>query len=60
MKKNKKLVFILFIFLFFVSYSFAQEREVPPVKFMKISDRLYEITGGAGANSGVYIGDLYS
>ena len=57
MKKSIKLLFVLFILLFFVSHSFTQEREIPPIKFMKISDRLYEILGGRGANSGVYIGD---
>jgi cyclase len=35
----------------------AQEREIESIQFNAISDRLYEITGGRGARSGVYIGD---
>jgi len=49
---KKRCIFILFFLLLFVSYSFAQ-----PVKLKKISDRLYEILGGRGANGGAYIGD---
>ncbi len=37
--------------------SFGQRREAQPVEFKKISERLYEITGGRGANGGAYIGD---
>ena len=57
MKKQIKLICILFFLLLLVSYSFSQQREVPPVKLEKISDRLYEILGGRGANGGAYIGD---
>jgi len=57
MKKRSKLIFIPLFLLLFVSYSFAQQNEVQPVKFKKISDRLYEILGGRGANGGAYIGD---
>ena len=35
----------------------AQEREVRPVEFVKIADNLYQISGGRGANGGLYIGD---
>ncbi|MFC1562730.1 MBL fold metallo-hydrolase [candidate division KSB1 bacterium] len=57
MKKITKLIFISFFFLLCVSYSFAQQRKAQPVEFKKISDRLYEILGGQGANGGAYIGD---
>jgi len=35
----------------------AQRRETAPVSFVKITDSLYQISGGRGANGGVYIGD---
>jgi cyclase len=47
---------ICFFALLFLSV-FGQESEVPPVEFKKLSDRLYLITGGLGANSGAFIGD---
>ena len=55
MRKKCNLTLILF-FLLFTSYSFTQQRETPPIRFEKISARLYEITGGQGARGGVYIG----
>ena len=56
MKKNVKLVFILFLFLL-VSNSFGQRREAEPVEFKRISERLFEILGGRGAQGGAYVGD---
>lgn len=56
MRKKCNLTLILF-FLLLTSYSFAQQRETPPIRFEKISARLYEITGGQGARGGVYIGN---
>lgn len=47
---------IILIFFSFTSLS-AQERDEEPVTFNKISDNLYEITGGRGARSGAYIGE---
>ena len=38
------------------SISFGQQRTSQPVEFQKISDRLFQITGGRGANGGAYIG----
>ena len=49
---KKRYIFTLFFLLLFVSYSFAQD-----VNLRKISDMLYEILGGRGANGGAYIGD---
>jgi len=57
MKKKSKLIFIPFFLILIVSFSFSQQRETPPVELKKISDRLYEILGGRGANGGAYIGD---
>lgn len=45
------------LLLLFLSYSFAQQREVQPVQFKKLSERIYEVVGGQGARGGVYIGD---
>lgn len=49
------LVVCLFPLLF--SIAFGQESEDPSVEFKKLSDRLYLIAGGSGANSGAFIGD---
>jgi glyoxylase-like metal-dependent hydrolase (beta-lactamase superfamily II) len=58
MIKKGKFLYILFIsILFFWSQSFSQQRETPPVTLEKISDSLFQILGGQGANGGVYIGD---
>ncbi|MFC1724728.1 MBL fold metallo-hydrolase [candidate division KSB1 bacterium] len=54
--KIKFVCFAVFIFFLFLN-SFAQQRTVEPVKFNRISDNLYGITGGRGANGGAYIGD---
>jgi len=35
----------------------AQERETPPIEIKKLSDRLFQILGGRGANAGFYVGD---
>jgi cyclase len=39
------------------SGALSQQRETQPVEFRRISDRLFEITGGQGAQGGAYIGD---
>ena len=57
MNKNIKLIVISAFLLLLVSNSFGQGRGAEPVQFKKISDRLFEITGGRGANGGAYIGD---
>ena len=56
-KKGKILLTLFFSFLLLWSQSFSQQRETPPVKLEKISDNLFQILGGRGANGGVYIGD---
>ncbi len=56
--RKKQIVFILsMLTIFFVSTTFCQQRETKPVELKKISDNLYEILGGSGANGGVYIGE---
>ena len=57
MKQKGKFILILFCSLFIVSASsLSQQRETPPVRLEKISDGLYQILGGRGANGGVYVG----
>ncbi|MBN2181568.1 MAG: MBL fold metallo-hydrolase [Sedimentisphaerales bacterium] len=56
MKKNITPLFIL-VFISCASLSFSQQRTSQPVDFQKISERLFQITGGRGANGGAYIGD---
>ena len=56
-KKGKILIFLFFSFLLLWSQSFAQQQETPPVTLDKIAENLYQISGGRGANGGVYIGD---
>ena len=57
--KQKGILIIILVFslLFVSSTSFTQQREVTPVKLDKLTDRLYQILGGSGANGGLYIGD---
>ncbi len=58
MRQKSKLILILIFSCLIVSTSyFAQQKETPPVKLDKISDRLFQILGGRGANGGVYIGE---
>jgi glyoxylase-like metal-dependent hydrolase (beta-lactamase superfamily II) len=56
-KKGKFLSYLLLPLLLFSVQSYGQQRETPPVKLEKISENLYQILGGRGANGGVYIGD---
>ncbi|MFC1782432.1 MBL fold metallo-hydrolase [Planctomycetota bacterium] len=57
MKKKINLILLTAFLGFFVLASWAQRRSAVPVEFKKISERLYEIAGGSGANGGFYIGD---
>ena len=56
-KRGKILLILFFSFLLLSSHSTGQQQETPPVTLEKISDNLYQILGGRGANGGVYIGD---
>lgn len=44
------------LFLFILSVLYAQQQERKPVTLKKISESLYEIIDGRGANGGLYIG----
>jgi cyclase len=57
MKNTIKIIFMLAFAFLFVSNAFGQRRAEQPVEFRKISDRLFEIIGGSGAQGGAYIGD---
>ena len=57
MKKKLQSIIFPFSLVLFISFSFAQQQDIPPVKLNMISERLYEIQGGRGASGGVYIGD---
>lgn len=54
--KKRGIIFTV-LFTFLIYPTFTQQRETPPVEFKKISDNLFEIHGGRGANGGFYIGD---
>jgi cyclase len=56
-RKIKPILILIFSCLIVSASSFTQQRETPPVKLDKLSDRLFQILGGRGANGGVYIGD---
>jgi len=55
-QKGKFILILFFSFLFVSSSLLTQQRETPPVKLDKLSDRLFQILGGRGANGGVYVG----
>jgi cyclase len=54
---KKKIELVLMLVLLLASNSIGQQRTQQPVEFRKISDRLFEIVGGRGAQGGAYIGD---
>lgn len=57
MKNIIRIIFMLALTFLFVSNALGQRRAERPVEFKKISDRLFEIIGGRGAQGGAYIGD---
>lgn len=58
MIKMEKFLAILFLSVLLLwAQPFGQQRETPPVRLDKISDSLFQILGGRGANGGFYIGD---
>lgn len=56
MRTQRITVTILLSLLFAVLLN-AQERETTPVSLEKISESVYQLTGGSGANGGFIIGD---
>ena len=57
MKKKLILTMVLLILLVFLPEIFAQEKEVPPIQLKQVSENLYLLKGGRGANGGVYVAD---
>ena len=55
--KKTTLILTLFFLVLFIQLSRAQQQEAKPVELKQISERLYEILGGRGAQGGMYIGD---
>lgn len=58
MKKKINILFFTFSILFSGLLVSAQQQEVKPVRLSLISDGLYELLDGRGANGGVFIGDI--
>jgi len=54
---KKMIELILMLSLLPASNSIGRQRAQQPVKLKEISDRLFEIVGGRGAQGGAYIGD---
>jgi len=54
---KKKIELVLMLVLLLASNSIGQRRTQQPLEFKKISDRLFVIVGGRGAQGGAYIGD---
>ena len=57
MKKKLSLFLSLIFLVLLIPLSKAQQRETKPIEFKQISENLYEILGGSGAQGGMYIGD---
>jgi cyclase len=53
--KTFKETIIAFLLLFTVAALHAQQGETEPVSLQKITDRIYQINGGSGANGGVIL-----
>ncbi len=57
MKNNGKISLVIFNILVSVMFASAQQQEVKPIRLSLISNGLYELLDGRGANGGVFIGD---
>jgi len=57
MRNLIRIIFMLALTFLFVSNALSQRRAEQPVEFKKISDRLFEIAGGRGAQGVAYIGE---
>lgn len=55
--KKTTLILTFFFLVLIIQLSRAQQQEAKPVELKQISERLYEILGGRGAQGGMYIGD---
>lgn len=56
MKISKKLIFFL-VWLLCPYFLIAQQNAPTPVSLKKVGDKLYEVTGGSGANGGAFLGE---
>jgi len=56
MKTHKKIFLLVLIFILFSSPQVNAQRETPPLNIIKVTDSIYEVTGGSGANTGFFIG----
>ena len=50
-------IYILALTLLLPCLTKSQPQEIPPVIVEKLSENLFQLTGGRGANSGMYIGE---
>ncbi|MFO7980654.1 MAG: MBL fold metallo-hydrolase [Candidatus Aminicenantes bacterium] len=57
MKTNIRLFLLVFIFTLIVFPYANAQRETPPLKMVKVTESIYEVTGGSGANTGFFIGE---
>jgi cyclase len=57
MKTNIRLFLLVFIFTLIVFPYAKAQRETPPLKIVKVTENIYEVTGGSGANTGFFIGE---
>jgi len=57
MGNNLKISLVIFNILVNIMFASAQQQEVKPVRLSLISNGLYELLDGRGANGGVFIGD---
>jgi len=48
---------LVFIFTLIVFPYAKAQREIPPLKMVKVTESIYEVTGGSGANTGFFIGE---
>jgi len=56
MKTNKKILQVVpFLILLITPFVWTQS-ETPPLKTVKVTENIYEVTGGSGANTGFFIG----
>ena len=57
MRQKVMVMFVMGLVGMLVFSAWGQRRGAAPVEFKQISERLYEIAGGSGANGGMYVGD---
>jgi cyclase len=53
----KLITILLALILILPNLTKSQQQDVPPITVEKLSENLFQLTGGRGANSGMYIGE---